>query len=375
MSKNIKQLMSQQFFPWILSNSDIDVRNVSLNAEDLWIIPRTPGESTKEEKEQEKELIRRFSKTKTISTKTIDQYHFRVVSVYEDIFIFICKTDGTQLKTEDTLSFDFAKAEATFLQRMDFISSLEVPSASTIPSRILTEAIRNREAIFEKDLEAYLPDIIFWKTPYLLHQSDQVDVLILQALLNLQKSISPAYEYAEKLTELSLSIPTKEHEWLFDQLNFAITSRKNEYLFLGLYQLLEFFFPFKGISALKERIGYNGSFLQLRAFCSESLGWNVNHSTGAKAAAHLASEKFASICLEQSIPTDTSPEKIEKYKMDAVAKISDLRHLIAHQNFSAKPSNEEDLRLKINALITLLIDAFDSYNCIQKYKNAKSSRF
>lgn len=360
MSKNVKTLFRGSVWDWLIENAQLEDTAASLDKTKFWIIPATSGDP--ELGELEKALVARFSATKVLSSKEIDQYHFRLVSEGEDRSLLICRTDGLPIQVKENLPFAFDTSSATFLQRMDFITTCKVPSPSVVPARLVIDAASSGTPLFEGDLEPYLPSVISWKiSPSSSFYADDFGVTCIRVLINLSNTASPAHAFSNLIVQLALSIPAKDHDWLLDQLYFALTSRKLEYFFLGLYQLLEFFFPLKGITALKDKIGYKGTFLELRASCNEALGWNINHHTGARAAAQLASEAFANICLGRSLPTDASSEAVEKHKVDAIGKISDLRHLIAHQSFAARQTDEEGLSVKTEALLALLLEAFASY--------------
>jgi hypothetical protein len=363
-STNVKELFSGPVWEWLINNTKFQTSNPIMDKSAFWIIPSALTDP--ELKNLEKRLLRRFSATKILFYKEIDEYHFRLIQEGDgknaSRFLLICRVDGSSINLEEDLPFEFEIGDATFLQQIDFITNCNIPAKTSIPERILMDAVNSKESIFEADLKNYLPQIISWKVPSSSpYYGEDFAVVCVRALININKATSHLYKFSALIIELALSIPSKEHDWLYDQLYLALMSRKKEYFFLGLYQLLEFFFPIKSVSALKKRINYTGTFLELRAFCSESLGWNINHHSGARAALLLTSENFANVCLGNVLPSDASRELIEKHKLDAIGKISELRHLLAHQNFAARKMDEERLNEKTQALLALLTEAFDCY--------------
>lgn len=360
MSKTVKTFLRGAVWEWLVRHTHLADKAGSLKSEHFFVVPVSPqdpdyGAITAS-------LIRRFSTSKTLGTRVADEFVFRHLSDENGPLILASRLDGLPLKVQGGVPFEFAAGDATFLQRMEFITSENIPAPIPVPARLLVDAISNESPVFEADLEPYLPQVVSWRiTPDAEFLEDSFDVSCVRILINLGGDNSPARRFSGPLSQLALVMPTEGHEWLFEQLFFALTSRKHEHLFLGLYKLLEFFFPLRGVSALKKAIGYNGSFLELRAYCSDALGWNINHHTGARAAAHLCTEAFANICLGRTLPSDSPSDILEKHKIDAIGKISELRHSLAHQSFATRRTDEDELNVKTGALLALLIEAFSAY--------------
>lgn len=359
MSKNVKKFLQGAVWEWLITNSQLSDHVASLDKKAFFVVPAAAGDPSSVE--LSRQLIERFSRSKILSTKAVDEYIFRLISDDDEYLLLVCRRDGFPIKIEDDLPFVYETGNAIFLQVMDFITNENVPAPETVPPRLVIDAVSTGDALFEADLKPYLPHVVSWRVPTSNpYHGDSFEVACVRLLLNLNGAGSPVRRFSNLLVQLALVIPERNHDWLFDQLYFTLNSRKPEYLFLGLYQLLEFFFPLKGVAALKSALDYKGSYLQLRAFCSEALGWNINHHTGARAAVHLSSEAFADICLGRALPGGAAADAIEKHKMDAIVKISELRHTLAHQSFAARKVGD-DLDVKTEALLSLLIEAFDTY--------------
>ena len=344
---------------WVSVNAQLNKLLEPIEKKNFWIVPSALGGH--EALSTEKALLERFINTKVISQKEIDQYCFRLIAEGGDRYLLIAKVDGESINFIENDLFDFEEGNSTFLQQIDFIANFKIPSPAGIPSRLVVDALSKKESIFEADLKTYFPQVISWKiSPSNPHFEDDFAVICVRAIINLTDLKSPIRDFSGLIVQLALVIPRENHDWLFDQLYFSIANKRLEYFFLGLYRMLEFFFPLKGVVALKSRIGYAGTFLELRAFCSETLGWNINHHTGARAAALLVSEAFANVCYGRTVQNSTS-DAIEKYKLDAIGKISELRHMLAHQNFAEMKPDQTELMTKTEALLTLLTEAFVTY--------------
>lgn len=359
MSTNITKFMHGPVWDWVSVNAQLDELVEPIEKKNFWIVPSALGGD--EARATEKALLERFLNTKVVFQKEIDQYCFRLIVDGGSRYLLIAKVDGESINFIEDDLFEFEVEHPTFLQQIDFIANFKIPSPVGIPGRLVVDALSKRESIFEEDLKVYFPQIVSWKiSSSNPHFEDDFAVICVRAIVILTDLKSPIRGFAGLIVQLALVIPREHHDWLFDQLYFSIANRRLEYFFLGLYRMLEFFFPLKGVAALKSKIGYGGTFLELRAFCSETLGWNINHHTGARAAAFLVSEAFANICFGRTLQNST-PDAIDKHKLDAIAKISELRHMLAHQNFSDIKPDQKDLMTKTEALLTLLTEAFAAY--------------
>lgn len=360
MSKNIKTFMRNDVFDWLVQNSSDPMQVATLNRENFWIQPfaKTDTKPT----EEEKELIRRFNSTKVDSQQEVDLWHFRIINESGVRQVMIANARGFFETNQSGFLFPFEIEKSTFLQRLEFIVEKGLSSVRKIPSRVLVSTVNSKEPILEADLEDYLPKVETWligmDSP---SQGDSDQVLVSKALVNLEIDNNLVQKNGMQFAELAINLPDKNHEWLFDQVYFAICCRRPEHLYLALYRIFEFFFPMKGLTSLKSKLQFTGSILQLREYCTTSLNWNVNHQYGARAAADYGGTGFAKLCLDRELTHYADVEAERKLKSDAIEKITELRHRLAHQTFNKEVVTPDDLGKKIRALLSLLIESFGHY--------------
>ncbi|WP_155808161.1 hypothetical protein [Bordetella petrii] len=360
MSKNIRNFIRGDIFDWLVQNSVDPGQFAGGRREDFWIRPF----ATKEVKptEEEKQLIARFNSTKVTSQQEVDLWCFRIVNESGARQVMIANRRGSFETNQESFLFPFEIGKSTFLQRLDFVIGMKIPAVRPIPTRVLLSALTSKEPIFEADLEDYLPKVETWSLS--ADDSTRVEgdrVLVSKVLVNLEIDNALVRQNGLEFAELAVTLPEKDHDWLFEQLYFAISCRRPEHLYLALYRIFEFFFPMKGLLSLKAQLEFTGSMLQLREYCRTSLNWNVNHQYGARAAADYCGAAFAKLCLDRELAVDADEDTVRKLKIDAIEKITELRHRLSHQTFNKEVVTSDDLGKKIRAILSLLIELFGQY--------------
>ncbi|MFY3160165.1 hypothetical protein ACOTFR_12125 [Achromobacter xylosoxidans] len=361
MSRNVKKFIQHDLFDWLVSNS-VDPGQLSqLDRNKFWIQP--VAKETADISDKERELVEKFQSAKVVGTVDIDSWCLQIVDVADSRQVMIANRRGSFDDFGLGSFFSFASEDSNFLQRMQFIAGRNLVAARPIPNRIMIDAVQRKEPILEADLEIYLPKVATRITdaeeP---SRSRHVGALFSKVLIELESDNYLIKTHGLEFAALALSLPEQDHDWLFDQLYYAICCRRPEHLYLALYRMLEFFFPIKGLSSLKSQLQYQGSVLQLREHCRSSLNWNVNHQYGARAAADYGGVNFAALCLGREISIDADADAVNKFKGDAIEKITDLRHRLAHQTFNGQVVTPADLESKTRAIIILLKDAFAQYS-------------
>ncbi|EON13778.1 hypothetical protein [Pandoraea sp. SD6-2] len=363
MSKNIKKFIQNDIFDWLVQNSSDPAQVAGLNRNDFWVQPFAKTDS--KQTEEEKQLIARFESTKVTSRQEVDLWRFRIVDESGARQVTIANIRGFFETNEAEFLFPFEIGKLTFLQRLDFIIEMGISAVRPIPNRILLSATTSKEPILEADLENYLPKVEAWsigKDDASRIEGDRI--LISKALVNLEIDNALVRQNGLEFAELAVTMPEKDHDWLFDQVYFAISCRRPEHLYLALYRIFEFFFPMKGLMSLKAQLEFTGSMLQLREYCRASLNWNVNHQYGARAAADYGGTTFAKLCLDRELAPDADEDTVRKLKADAIEKITELRHRLAHQTFDKEVITPDDLGKKIRAILSLLIESFGQYRAV-----------
>lgn len=360
MSKNIKKFIQNDIFDWLVQNSSDPAQVAGLDRKNFWIQPFVKTDSKPTEKE--KQLIVRFESTKVTSQQEVDLWRFRIVDESGARQVMIANLRGSFETNQAGFLFPFEIGKSTFLQRLDFIIEMGISAIRPIPNRVLLSSVTSKEPIFEADLEDYLPKVETWSLSMDDPSRAEGDrVLVTKALVNLEIDNTLVWQNGLEFAELAVTLPEKDHDWLFEQVYFAISCRRPEHLYLALYRIFEFFFPMKGLMSLKAQLEFTGSMLQLREYCRTSLNWNVNHQYGARAAADYGGTAFAKLCLDREFAPDADEDTVRKLKADAIEKITELRHRLAHQTFNKEVVTPDDLGKKIRALLSLLIESFGQY--------------
>ncbi|QCI13040.1 hypothetical protein E6B08_17420 [Pseudomonas putida] len=174
----------------------------------------------------------------------------------------------------------------------------------------------------------------------------------------------------DDIIELARALPQNHHDWLFSQLYSVVRSRKIENVFLGLYKILEFFFPLQNVLELKEKISFKESNLNLIRHCIDTLQWHIGHYKGAQSSVNFASPRFAEIGLDRTFthkPSEAGNDNPradaeKKFKIKAMDYLSNIRHDLTHQNFSYKAYETDEMLRCCQALVSYLTEAFSQYS-------------
>lgn len=356
MSKNIGKFIRNQVFDWLSENST-DPLSVSVaDRSNFWISPYIP--TNLEQKQNLDRLADEFAKSKIEDTTVFDDYRFGTIVADEGLYTVVGCLSGSGANPIRGLDETYEEQTLSFLLRLEFLSSLKIPTKTPIPSRLIIDSILRKEPFFERDLEPFLPDLSVWRSR--VQRDEAYEVGYVRALLAMNEVSAPISQFRELLIQLALSLPRFSHSWLFDQLLLAIASHRIEFLYLRLYRLLEFFFPMKGLIGLRDRLKFEGSVLDLRSYCDTNLAWSVNHNTGLRTCVSFSSSAFAVTCHGKSEPPGDE-QAITRFKEDAMAKIAELRHKIAHQNFEKPAFGTQEVHQKTEALLIFLAEAFPTY--------------
>lgn len=258
----------------------------------------------------------------------------------------------------DPSLFGLQYATPHFIQLAKFAVKAQIQFSKPIPVRVANERI------YEEDLLTYFPPLIFLT---ILPDLDDESLLVsyMRVVLFIEQDKIFVEQLRENLIELALSLPDQDHEWLFHQLYSVVRSRKIENIFLGLYRLLEFFFPLQNVLDLRAKISFTDSNLSLVRHCIDTLNWHIGHHNGAKSSINFAGVNFAEVCLDQSFvyQVDGKPRNVQEdnFKKKAMDELSKIRHDLTHQNFSFTTYNFDMMIRYSEALICYLTDAFKAY--------------
>lgn len=357
MSVNVRDLIKGPIYEWVCINADPSFtppKNANLN---FWVTPldqQDPEYSTVVDC-----LIQEFTSTTTLVTGRIEEIVFRILQRGDQKFLLIGSQDGS-LRSPATPPADWVTWLPGFLQTIHFVTSEKLPALTAIPSRLLSESFSKGEALFEDDLRPHIPTVIAWEIPESRREDGRI-ALLCSAILTIEPTPTNSM-FREEFFELALSLPVDaDHSWLGDQFFFALRCRRIEHAYLALYRMLEFFFPLRGILSLREQLGFDGGFIELRKHCAEALGWNMNHQAGVRAAAQYTSTQFAASLLGRD---QKDGEDTNRFKVEALEKMALLRHQLAHQSFSSIELQMPDLERFTKCLLLALVEAFRAYGRI-----------
>ncbi|UPK88658.1 hypothetical protein [Pseudomonas sp. A2] len=259
--------------------------------------------------------------------------------------------------------FGLENADLHFIQLAKFAATARVQFNSPIPLRVANEKI------FDEDLLGYFPPILTFTV-----SADEVGehplASYVRVMLFIEQDKAFVRDLKDGIISLAKIIPKEQHDWLFNQLYSVIRSRKVENVFLGLYKILEFFFPLQNVLELKEKISFQESNLNLIRHCIETLQWHIGHYKGAQSSVNFASHRFAEIGLDRAFTHkksedgDDNPRKEaeRKFKIKAMDYLSNIRHDLTHQNFSYKSYDSDEMIRCCQALISYLTEAFSQYS-------------
>ncbi|MFC5475764.1 hypothetical protein [Paraherbaspirillum soli] len=352
MSTNITRFMQEDIYDWFFKNISEDVKPSFLARKDFWVVPVSTSDP--EYANIVDHLKARFTATKIESCREIEGLGIAVVREGDKTLVCGAYKDGqSKLVVSDVAIGGINPYSLSFLQKMAFVSKLDARTSNPIDSQVW-----KNDPIFESDVETYLPEIICFEVE--TESSNSSDVLILKFLLSLELGSKNVKAFRDDLIAVMLSIPNAEHDWLAQQLLYAVLSRRDSNFYAELYKLVEFFFPLFKISKLKKSINFSGSHLKLLDICMTDLGWHVNHQLGSRLALNYASVEFAEVMLKKAFVISEDEEK--RFKEDAMEKITELRHSLIHQIFKQNDPAEADITRATRSLLVFLSSSFEKYN-------------
>lgn len=290
-----------------------------------------------------------------------DYYILQFKSEEKEFFHYWCK--GFENKTSINSNLGLIEDSCHFLSNLVFYTEFNIQPIG--PLNLLV----TKGEIFEEELSKILPSLLTLSLED-EYSGENYEVKLIRVLLHVELLDKKHETVYELIPELALSLPEKDHDWLYYELIRAIRSKKQDSMFLCLYKMLEFFFPLKNVFNLSSSISFTGSPLQLLEHCRSELNWNVNHNYGLRGAKDYATHAFCSeldydISIVDGI-TDAEKKKakIEKLKLDGLEKLSILRHSLTHQNYRDIEIEEEKLHKYIVSITIFLTESFRSYNDI-----------
>lgn len=352
MTKNPMNFMTNQFTRWFNLNSE---------GEDIERVIVVPCSS--EDKDYGKLVAEggEFFESCEWGTdfKKDDYYIFQLTSKGKEFFLYWNK--GLDLNDGVEEDIGLATDKCHFLASLVFYTKFNIT-----PSKNL-KLIESEGYVFEEELLQILPELLTLSLSEEF-ENEKIEVKIIRVLLYVELLDKKLQDMHERILELALSLPEKDHDWLYYELMRAIRSKKKDSMFLCLYKMLEFFFPLNYVFNLSGRLAFSGSALQLLEHCRNELNWNINHNFGLRGTKDYASHAFCSYLGVDVSHIDVMPEgeakkrKIESCKSDGLEKLSKLRHALTHQNFKEYEIGEEEISKHISAITNFLIEAFAEYN-------------
>ncbi|WP_050465209.1 hypothetical protein [Herbaspirillum autotrophicum] len=363
MSLNVKKFITTDIYQWFTQNADSSQSNNLPGKAKFWVTPVDSKDPSYDEIVEQ--LMSRFSVTSVGIPRVIEGLALVVVREGSQVFVCGAYLDGKRsLVLADSLVEGVHEAELSFLQKMAFVCKVGAKAKS-----LIAPAVWQKMPIFQADFEALLPKIACIEIDEEFTQ-DSEEVLILKLLLSVELPATNVIFFRNELISVMLAVPQKDHEWLLQQVLWTAMSGRNTNFFVELYRIVEFFFPLKKISKLKEKIGFQGTDLELLGACSSGLGWNVNHSLGSRLALNFATTDFAEIALDSAYSGEKD-EEARKFKEDAMEKITELRHALVHQSFRESSTEDTLLNLFTHALLNFLFTSFSEYGrTYQKIENS-----
>ncbi|ELY2616897.1 hypothetical protein SMB77_001596 [Cronobacter sakazakii] len=283
----------------------------------------------------------------------------QVTSEGKEFFLYWHK-DLEPKKIQHEFDVGLTQDDCHFLLKLGFYTTCDLEPISAL------EGLVTSGTIFESDLISCLPHVLIVSLDK-KHVNENFYIKVMRVLLYVEL-LDRRHDYLyENIIELALSLPEKDHVWLYYEVMRAVRSKNQESVFLSLYKLLEFFFPLNNVFALSGSIHFEGSLLKLLDHCKQDLNWNVNHNYGLRATKDYASHRFAHylgyVTSDIDIITDVveKNKKIDNIKTDALDKISKLRHKLTHQNFCETDISSNELEDYTTALTIFLTESFKEY--------------
>lgn len=352
MTKNLMNFMTNQFTRWF------NLHSGGVTVERVVVTPCSP---------HDRDIYRELVK------KGVD--FFRDCEWGEklhkdDYYIIQLKSDGKEFFLYWSKGFEYKNQTDEDIGLIDdkchFLSNLVFYTEFNIQPNMHLNLIEADGYVFEEELIQTLPALLTLSMEE-EYGSEKLEVKIIRVLLYVELLDKKHEAIYEKIIELALSLPEKDHDWLYFELIRAIRSKKQDSMFLCLYKMLEFFFPLKNVFNLSSRIAFSGSTLQLLEHCRSELNWNVNHNYGLRGAKDYASHVFCShlgfdVSIIDEMPDgENKKNKIDQFKSDGLEKLSTLRHTLTHQNFRDFEVEEDEVSKYIVAIIIFLTESFREY--------------
>lgn len=351
MSVNVRMLLAEHFKSWVAENA----AEGCILPDDFWVIP------VPEDDPSYRDLIREgleiIDETKLDAHFLYDGLKILIGSDREGKFACIYdEAEAIRLKPDDDWDCGIAQRHLHFLQLCWVVTNQKINSSLTIPAHIFASP-----PFFETDLLQYFPDIKILSVEG-SHANDTPHAIAVRAVLYIEQGQLHVDKFKDEILALCCAIPEAGHDWIFDQVVYAIRSRRLSSFFLEMYKLLEFFFPMDGVFDLAKKIKFGQSGLELLEHCRVSLGWSINHQRGARAAIKYAGPAFASLCLGSDIPDNES--KVPAFKEKAMEKLTEARHKLIHQDFKINHIDTKAQLVLTGSLLCFLIEAFTKYSSI-----------
>lgn len=263
-------------------------------------------------------------------------------------------------QTQAEFDIGLDEDDCHFLLKLAFYTSCNFEPTSTLDD-LITNGV-----VFESDLISRLPYIQVLSLAK-KHANENINIKEIRVLLYVELLDSRHYYLYEYIIELALSLPEKDHDWLYYEIIRAIRSKNQDSVFLCLYKMLEFFFPLNNVFALSGSINFGGSLLKLLEHCKQDLNWNVNHNYGLRSTKEYASHHFAhylgydTSSVELITDNEDKKKKIDSIKSEALEKISKLRHKLTHQNFCVTDVSYDEILNSTIAITIFLTESFREY--------------
>ncbi len=350
MTNNPVNFMTKQFTRWFNLNSGCD------EVERVIVVPCSPND-----RDVFKELVRKgtffFKNCKWgVAIHKDDYYVFQLEFDEKEFFLYWNK--GFEHKNIIEENIGLIEDDCHFLSKLVFYTEFNIQPTGPL------NLLEDEGYVYEEELAQILPNLLTLSLER-EYTSEKLEIKVIRVLLYVELLDRKHEAIYEKIIELALSLPEKDHDWLYFELIRAIRSKKQDSMYLCLYKMLEFFFPLKNVFNFSSRISYTGSTLQLLDHCRNELNWNVNHNYGLRGAKDYASHAFCShLGLDMSIPNEISSvdkNKIDQFKSNGLEKLSTLRHALTHQNFKDFDVDDEEISKCIIAIIIFLTEAFAEY--------------
>ena len=352
MTNNPMNFMTNQFTKWFNANSGGDA------TERVIVVPCSPDDGDVYIELVEKgTLFFKNCKWGCVIHKD-DYYVLQLESENKEFFLYW--NQGFENKNIIEEKMGLIEDDCHFLSKLAFYTEFNIQP---------TEPLKGLEVaglIYEEDLVKRLPKLLTLSLDR-GYEKEKFEIKLIRVLLFVELPDSKNEAIYDRVIELALSLPEKEHDWLYFELIRAIRSKKQDSMYLCLYKMLEFFFPLKNVFNFSSRISYAGSTLQLLEHCRSELNWNVNHNYGLRGAKDYASHAFCSylgldISMLDRMPEDEKKKnKIDQIKSDGLEKLSTLRHALTHQNFKDFETDDEEISKCIIAIVIFLTEAFANY--------------